>query len=328
MTRGSSSTGYTGTISFAAPEVLRKDRHGKFGDFTEKSDVFSLGMIVYFMCFGHLPYAQADLYEENENLAELRREVLGWSGLREERNERTDLPDKLYDFLELLLSHDPIERPTTEEILRGIRAGAAFSDHVKVDDPDKDESVHNSDSDSHHHEAFIKSNDYQRKPGNAGAQRSRAFSAKASPTEAPPVYLRKKKPDPDKINTQMSHQNSNSLVLQSQQSPLGSPHRRIPLLAAPPTNSWRFNVSNNSFRTYLIAIFKSVLFIVKIWSLTRPCSPFAPRNTILIPLIGLASLDLTDIGHCDVLCLTLASLHIGSIFLAKRFGVLCEQAFF
>ena len=49
MSRMSNATGYTGTVSFAAPEVVQRDENGVFGDFTTKSDIFSLGMIFYFM---------------------------------------------------------------------------------------------------------------------------------------------------------------------------------------------------------------------------------------------------------------------------------------
>ena len=73
------STGATGTISYCAPEVLMKDAGGGFGNFTTKSDVFSLGMIVYFMCFGKLPYSNADdINEENEDLDQLRAEISTW----------------------------------------------------------------------------------------------------------------------------------------------------------------------------------------------------------------------------------------------------------
>ena len=62
--------------------MLRRDSSdGAFGDFTTKSDIFSLGMIVYFMCFGRLPYSSIDdINEENEDLDELRAEITKWSG--------------------------------------------------------------------------------------------------------------------------------------------------------------------------------------------------------------------------------------------------------
>lgn len=116
------STGSTGTISYCAPEVLRQDHVGRYGNFTTKSDIFSLGMILYFMCFGRLPYKSADsIQEEFEDMDMLRAEISGWSGFLDERLERPELPKQLYDFLKRLLALDPTERPSANDILTAIR---------------------------------------------------------------------------------------------------------------------------------------------------------------------------------------------------------------
>ena len=87
------STGSTGTVSYCAPEVLRKDSRGRYGNFTTKSDIFSLGMILYFMCFGRLPYQSANaVQEELEDIDQLRAEITDWKGFQGERRERPDLP--------------------------------------------------------------------------------------------------------------------------------------------------------------------------------------------------------------------------------------------
>lgn len=115
------STGTTGTISYCAPEVLRRAGPGgeEFGNFTTKSDVFSLGMILHFICFGSLPYRYADeRCEENEDLDSLRDEITAWRGLDMDR--RSGLPEKLYHSLRTLISPDPAVRPSAEEILLGI----------------------------------------------------------------------------------------------------------------------------------------------------------------------------------------------------------------
>ncbi|KAG7117714.1 serine/threonine-protein kinase IKS1 like [Verticillium longisporum] len=98
------STGSTGTISYCAPEVLKKDHAtGFYGNFTTKSDIFSLGMILYFMCFGRLPYQNANtINEELEDIDELRAEITDWQGFQDERRERPDLPPKLYQLLKRL----------------------------------------------------------------------------------------------------------------------------------------------------------------------------------------------------------------------------------
>ncbi|PGH04526.1 IKS protein kinase [Helicocarpus griseus UAMH5409] len=122
-----SSTGNTGTISYCAPEVLRRvSPDGPFGNFTYKSDIFSLGMILYFLCFAQLPYRNADIIDEDrEDLDQLRIEISQWAGFDDARRIRSDLPEKLYTFIKRLLSVDPDKRPTAEEVLNGIQAGVA-----------------------------------------------------------------------------------------------------------------------------------------------------------------------------------------------------------
>lgn len=121
------STGATGTISYCAPEVLRLDSSGRYGNFTTKSDIFSLGMILYFMCFGRLPYNSAEsIQEEFEDLETLRAEISNWGGYRVERRERPDLPDQLYDFLKMMLALDPNDRPHAADILAAIRTGSGL----------------------------------------------------------------------------------------------------------------------------------------------------------------------------------------------------------
>lgn len=119
------STGATGTISYCAPEVLQRvSPDGPFGNFTFKSDIFSLGMILHFLCFANLPYRCANvLQEEKEDVDELRAEITSWQGFDDQRKQRPELPGKLYDFLKRLLSLNPDHRPTAEEVLQGIRTG-------------------------------------------------------------------------------------------------------------------------------------------------------------------------------------------------------------
>lgn len=116
------STGSTGTISYCAPEVLKQDQFGRYANFTAKSDIFSLGMILYFMCFGRLPYKSADsIQEEFEDMDTLRAEISAWSGFQDERRERPELPNQLYNFLKRLLSLNPADRPNANEILHAIQ---------------------------------------------------------------------------------------------------------------------------------------------------------------------------------------------------------------
>ena len=128
------STGTTGTISYCAPEVLKSDTTGRFGNFTTKSDVFSLGMILYFMCFGRLPYRSANtIQEELEDVDELREEITHWQGFQDERRERPDLPSKLYQLLKILLALNPAERPSANEVLKVMRGESDFDGLARED---------------------------------------------------------------------------------------------------------------------------------------------------------------------------------------------------
>ncbi|KAK2598399.1 hypothetical protein N8I77_011819 [Diaporthe amygdali] len=116
------STGSTGTISYCAPEVLKKDGTGRYGNFTTKSDIFSLGMILYFMCFGRLPYRAANtIHEELEDVDMLRAEITDWKGFEDERRERPELPSKLYTLLKQLLALNPNDRPSANEVLNALK---------------------------------------------------------------------------------------------------------------------------------------------------------------------------------------------------------------
>ncbi|KAL2818800.1 kinase-like domain-containing protein [Aspergillus cavernicola] len=128
------STGATGTVSYCAPEVLRREySDGPFGNFTFKSDIFSLGMILYFLCFAQLPYRNADLlHEEREDLDQLRAEIADWAGFDERRRIRPDLPEQLYSFLWRLLSVNPDLRPSADEVLSGLEAGASANENFRT----------------------------------------------------------------------------------------------------------------------------------------------------------------------------------------------------
>jgi serine/threonine protein kinase len=119
------STGATGTISYCAPEVLMKvNSDGPFGDFTFKSDIFSLGMILHFLCFANLPYRYSDvLHEEREDVDKLRAEIVGWEGFDDQKRLRPELPMELYAFLKRLLSLDPDQRPSAEDVNHGVSTG-------------------------------------------------------------------------------------------------------------------------------------------------------------------------------------------------------------
>lgn len=130
------STGSTGTISYCAPEVLQVDSTGRYGNFTTKSDIFSLGMILYFMCFGRLPYQSANaIQEELEDIDLLRAEIKDWKGFQDERRERPDLPSKLYQLLKKLLAINANERPSASELLSAMKTESGLDGMPRVPNP-------------------------------------------------------------------------------------------------------------------------------------------------------------------------------------------------
>jgi hypothetical protein len=88
--------------------------------------MFSLGMVIHFMAYkGKLPYIATG--ETLEGLEDLRREVQAFPGFctseddvngRYTQDDRQhELPDELHELLRLLLSPQPDQRPTCQEVL-------------------------------------------------------------------------------------------------------------------------------------------------------------------------------------------------------------------
>ncbi|KAI9831145.1 MAG: hypothetical protein M1819_005233 [Sarea resinae] len=324
------STGATGTISYCAPEVLRRDRPGGvFGNFTTKSDIFSLGMILYFMCFGRLPYSNSDdINEEEEDLEQLREEITAWSGFDDNRRVRTDLPEKLYRFLRRLLSVDPNQRPSADDILQGIKTGTGMEDTSGYahgpssrifEDIRSDARITRLDSPS-------PSTPNERNP-DTQATASSAFT-RPGPSK---LRLRSFPKEDDKENLPTrevdadggASPNGSSLVLRPRPAKFPSPTMTppTPRLMGPPTNPsiWRTPMANS----VVAEATRGVLFFLKVVSVTRPCSPQATSPWVTYPLLLLALFDLgvVDFGHSGTILLLVV--HMTVLFLASRWDVLC-----
>ena len=292
------SSGATGTISYCAPEVLRQERPGgPYGNFTTKSDIFSLGMIVYFMCFARLPYRNADgIDEDNEDLDQLRAEISTWPGIDDEQRVRSDLPEKLYRSLKRLLALNPDERPATEEILHVLKSPSVFDDLnayagssgmddfspriSRVDTPSpgpvqmtrKRSSVHQY---TRPGRSNLGASVMERSPSPPPAQLTRSASSKEAA-----VVLRSKKldlPRPDGV--------------------IRTPSPQRLMLPPPPSESRSWL---DQYRTRMVSIFenqatasvvKVIVLFAKVVSLFGPCQPFAAEPWAAYSLLGLASLD-------------------------------------
>lgn len=292
------SSGATGTISYCAPEVLRQERPGgPYGNFTTKSDIFSLGMIVYFMCFARLPYRNADgIDEDNEDLDQLRAEISTWAGIDDEQRVRSDLPEKLYRSLKRLLALSPDERPGTEEILHVLKSPSVFDEFNAYAGPsgmdDFSPRISRADTPSPGPAPMMRrksstSHQYTR----PGRSKLGASVMERSPSPPPPHVMRRTSSEEAAIV--LRQKNLEFPVPEIVRT--SSPQRLM--LAPPPDEQSRFSrmhtrtitVLNNPATADMIRV---ALFFVKIVSLFSACQPFAVQPWAAYSLLGVASLDL------------------------------------
>jgi serine/threonine protein kinase len=105
-------------LEYCAPELV-KPVQGRLAPFCKKTDIFSLGMILYYLCFAKLPYSKSVWDEERQDIDCLTQEVQSFNGFDYEsvRNLRQDLTPEIYSLLSRMLSVNPAERPSAGEVL-------------------------------------------------------------------------------------------------------------------------------------------------------------------------------------------------------------------
>lgn len=116
-----SATGATGTLEFTAPELIitpKLSEHKKVNQFTFASDMYSLGMIIYFLLFAELPF------DINEELSLLKQNIKNFTFNKEELKKKHTAADNLnkvspllFDLMESLLSNNPTERPSASDVI-------------------------------------------------------------------------------------------------------------------------------------------------------------------------------------------------------------------
>ena len=320
------STGATGTISYCAPEVLRRESSGALGNFTRKSDIFSLGMILYFLCFARLPYRNADiLNEENEDLDHLRDEITNWQGLHEEKKLRPDLPEQLYTFLRRLLSLDPNDRPSAEDILLSIKTSSGLdgisdtrprsAGHM-FEDLRNDSRISPVDSPRPSTPIRKMSTGYVRAGGPAKL-RLNSFQKERSRSSTPT------KAESDDGDVEPTTPGGSLMRRERFPSPTKIPE--LPLLTAAPTPSenydWTISLHNPAAQRTL----KIAFLLLKVVSVNYTCSPLAANPWAACPLLLLAAVDVLLSGSHQGISLILVVLHVAILSSTAKGGVLCKS---
>lgn len=334
------STGATGTISYCAPEVLRRiSPGGPFGNFTFKSDIFSLGMILHFLCFADLPYRYSDvLHEEREDVEQLRKEITAWGGFNDQRQLRPELPQKLYAFLKRLLSIDPDHRPVAEEVHNGIRTGGL----EEMPALHRRNSVSPEELTPGRRITRLDSPVPSRSPEDANSRTA------GSPTFPPPqLRLRRPLRETSRLNTSASavddgesdnettsggsRQNSGALVRSRVSSPMAtSPHQdpepQMPLLLPPGEHrhSLLQKFKNIATSPYSSQALRVSILVFKLLSLLQPCAYRGIRPASVYPLMLMAILEFAVVSPLHSLSVAASSIHVAALWYMLRKDLLCS----
>lgn len=318
------STGSTGTISYCAPEVLKQDQFGNYGNFSTKSDIFSLGMILYFMCFGRLPYKSADSFQEDtEDVDTLRVEISEWSGFQEERRERPELPVPLYSFLKRLLAIDPADRPGANEILEGIQTGKGLSMSARPRTGDStrmqaigriqaiDSPMIPSTPISEREQRRVRSSAHREDA--ASSHERLESSSDSTPSASPSVQIQA-----DSQRTANLETFKTPLLMAPPTTLLASIYNRLALYEHQVLSWARLNQQS------LTLIVKMAIFLLKMWSISRQC---LARQSIWYPLVLLAALELASGTRIRwKVSGALMIIHVGVLWVIERWGGgLCER---
>ncbi|KAK5936665.1 putative serine/threonine-protein kinase iks1 [Knufia obscura] len=357
------STGHTGTISYCAPEVLKPvSPGGPLGNFSFKSDIFSLGMILHFLCFADLPYHSANvLQEDNEDLDELRDEITSWLGFDERRRDRPDLPSKLYAVLKQLLSISPEGRPTADDIRNAVVMGHIdFAPELKrrssqtgPEDLTPGKRITKIDSPATGNtskplnrprdiDAMSPSRQAQmRRRGPRSPSLSGPASGAASPrmsseefddsTNQTALMMRRSSShgitQPPRLNPRPYAHVSNSTSPESPRKQINSsPERQRQLLLPPPREqSLAFRMRTVLYTRVATPSFYILIFAAKLMSVIQPCLSHGLNSNLFYVTFLLAAMELATFPHPLWRAVVLAGGHAGILWYASEKGMWCRS---
>ena len=244
--------------------------------------------------------------------------------MRDERAERADLPERLYRYLQLLLSHDPNERPTIEEILQGIKAGAAFSEQASQNSTGETSPISGPREQSPPL-PFQPDSGMRRRP-----TRPTRSSFRGRPMSPPDEGYNSGAHDSVIAQKQQQQQSTSedddSLVVRTDlvaHSSSGS--ATFPRLLEPPPKASKRAVKEILTHTQTQKTMKLALLAVKLWSVFESCAPMAPRPLLLYFVLALATCDLIDVSKFTIQSAGLLLLHVIAIALFFRRGDMCNS---
>ena len=105
-------SGGTGTLEFMPPEVLERDQFGNYlPNHSITIDLWSLGVVLYFICFAEVPFSQTD------DVDILREEILHFDSSKMVFPATKRVPDYFLFLIRSLLSKNITDRPSVDQIL-------------------------------------------------------------------------------------------------------------------------------------------------------------------------------------------------------------------
>lgn len=147
-----SATGATGTLEFTAPELIitGASKHADYNEYSFASDMYSLGMICYFVVFGQLPFKpQMELKDLKQTIMSSRFETDSLI----ERHQKLGLKPidtRIFDLMEMLLCRDFEQRPRAKDVELFLdELWLSLDFEVLADDLESEDEEHLDDNSNH-----------------------------------------------------------------------------------------------------------------------------------------------------------------------------------